>query len=550
MLGVAPGRIESVRVTGDASGPHPGSLHAYSGHRGASFVLDQPLTEGESVDTSVSIRGRAPVRFSFTVARLGRTQPPLNLTSTQPSKLNHFVTEPELTPPLVDVNHNSDRARDDGEILLTPLPSPVVHPESDNTVTIKPVGPGGPMIVDGRGRLVWFDQLAPPEVAANLRAQRYRGHQVLTWWQGTVTPSAFGVGEGVIANHSYRTIATVRTGNGYPTDLHEFELTRGGDALFTIYSPVLVHLPDTPEGALSPLLDAIVQQVDVRTGLVVWEWHSYGHIPLSDSHATPANSASYDAYHINSVQALDANKVLISARDTSALYKVDRPSGRVVWVLGGRSSDFRLGRGARFHFQHDARMLPGRRISVFDDEAGPPQLAPSSRGLVLQLSGHPRRATVARQYHRQADTSAQSEGSVQTLADGDVFVGWGAQPFFSQFSARGRLLFDASLPEDDGSYRVYRAPWSATPKTQPIAVASRTDASNVSVYASWNGATEIARWRVLAGDSPQSLEPLVSTRKRGFETRFDLATPATTFAVRALDADGRTLATSAPVSAP
>ena len=394
----------------------------------------------------MSIRGRAPVRFSFTVARLGRTQPPLNLTSTQPSKLNHFVTEPELTPPLIDVNHNSDRARDDGEILLTPLPSPVVHPESDNTVTIKPVGPGGPMIVDGRGRLVWFDQLAPPEVAANLRAQRYRGHQVLTWWQGTVTPSAFGVGEGVIANHSYRTIATVRTGNGYPTDLHEFELTRGGDALFTIYSPVLVHLPGTPEGTLSPLLDAIVQQVDVRTGLVVWEWHSYGHIPLSDSHATPANSASYDAYHINSVQALDANKVLISARDTSALYKVDRPSGRVVWVLGGRSSDFKLGRGARFHFQHDARMLPGRRISVFDDEAGPPQLAPSSRGLVLQLSGHPRRATVARQYHRQADTSAQSEGSVQTLADGDVFVGWGAQPFFSQFSARGRLLFDAQPP--------------------------------------------------------------------------------------------------------
>ena len=316
-----------------------------------------------------------------------------------------------------------------------------------------------------------------------------------------------------------------------------------------IYSPIRVHLPGTPEGELQPLLDAIVQQVDVRTGLVVWEWHSYGHIPLSDSHATPANSASFDAYHINSVQALGRNKVLISARDTSALYKVDRPSGRVVWVLGGRSSDFGLGRGARFHFQHDARMLPGRRISVFDDEAGPPQLAPSSRGLVLQLSGHPRRATVARQYHRQADTSAQSEGSMQTLADGDVFVGWGAQPFLSQFSARGRLLFDASLPEDDGSYRVYRAPWSATPKTQPIAVASRTDGSNVSVYASWNGATEAARWEVLAGSSADAMVPVGGASKAGFDTAIQIPAGAKLYAVRALDASGQALASSNAVAA-
>ena len=119
------------------------------------------------------------------------------------------------------------------------------------------------MIVDGRGDLVWFQQLTPPDVAANLRVQRYRGHKVLTWWQGGVTPSAFGLGEGVIADRSYRTITTVRAGNGYPMDIHEFTLTPDGDALFTIYSPVMVHLPGTPAGKLSPLLDAIVQEVDV-----------------------------------------------------------------------------------------------------------------------------------------------------------------------------------------------------------------------------------------------------------------------------------------------
>ena len=136
------------------------------------------------------------------------------------------------------------------------------------------------MIFDAAGRLIWFRQLTPPDVATNLRLQRYRGRRVLTWWEGSVTLAAFGLGEGVIANRSYNVIKVVHSGNGYPMDLHEFELTRDGDALFTIYSPIRVHLPGTPEGTLSPLLDSIVQEVDIKTGLVVWEWHSYGHIPL------------------------------------------------------------------------------------------------------------------------------------------------------------------------------------------------------------------------------------------------------------------------------
>jgi hypothetical protein len=283
-----------------------------------------------------------------------------------------------LPPPKITVLERG--AERSGDIFLTPLPSPVVHPGSNNVVTISPVGPGGPMIVDGAGNLVWFRQLASPNVAANLRMQRYLRRPVLTWWQGGVTPSALGLGEGIVADSSYRTLATVHAGNGYAMDLHEFTLTPEGDALFTVYSPVLVHLPGTPPGTLSHLLDAIVQDVDIRTGLVVWEWHCLGHIPLADSYATPQNSASYDAFHINAIQPLPGDRVLVSARDTSAIYEIDRARGRIVWTLGGRASSFRLGAGARFYFQHDAQMLPSGEIAMFDDEAGPPMKAPSSRG--------------------------------------------------------------------------------------------------------------------------------------------------------------------------
>ena len=545
ILGVNPSRIRAVRVTGSASGRHGGRLRSYSGDRGASFVPGDPFEQGESVKVLIRIGGQDRLRDSFRIARLGATQPPLNLSQTQPDKLHHYVSRPDLTPPLIDVLHNSRAARGDGNVLLTPLPSPIVHPESNNAITIHPVGPGGPMIVAPDGHVVWFKQLHAPDVAANLRVQHYRGRRVLTWWQGSVTPSAFGLGEGVIANHAYRTIKTVKAGNGYPMDIHEFEL-HGRDALFTIYSPILVHLPGTAPGTRSPLLDAIVQEVDVRTGLVVWEWHSYGHIPLADSYATPANSASYDAYHINSIQSLRGRHVLLSARDTSAIYDVDKASGQIEWKLGGKDSSFRLGPDARFWFQHDARMLPDGRISMFDDEAGPPQKAPSSRGLILTLG--PSRATVSRQYLRPQDTSAQSEGSLQRLDGSRVFLGFGAQPFFSEFSGGGRLLYDASLPKDDGSYRVYREPWRGTPSTTPDLVVKRGDGS-VSAYASWNGATTVRRWQLLAGSQAGSLEPVGTAPARGFETRIDAATSAEEFAVRALGRDGRVLARSATVRA-
>jgi hypothetical protein len=240
--------------------------------------------------------------------------------------------------------------------------------------------------------------------------------------------------------------------------------------------------------------------------------------------------------------------VILSARDTSAVYEVRRAGSKILWTLGGKGGDFRLGRGARFFFQHDAALLAGRRISIFDDGAGPPQKHPYSRGIVLRLDTRRHRATLVREYRRSTDTSAQSEGSVQTLAGGNVFLGFGAEPFFSEFSSAGRLLFDASLPQDDGSYRAYSSPWHASPRTRPVVVARRGASGGVTLYASWNGATEVERWQVLAGNSAGSLARARTVARGGFETAIDVPGSAGFFAVRALGPRGRVLATSATVS--
>ena len=549
ILGPAPRKIRSVSVTGSLSGAHAGALRAYSGGRGASFVLDEPLTQGELVAVGIRIAGRKPVRFSFTVARLAPTPPVINIKTTQQSKLQHFVSQPQLVPPRIRVDKSAGRSFA-ADLFLTPLPSPIVHPGSDNAISITPVGPGGPMIIDPNGRLVWFDQLPAPAVATNFRPQTFDGKTVLTWWQGEVTIAAYGLGDGMIYDTSYRPIKVVRAGNGYSADLHEFVLTPSGAALITIQSLIMMHRPGTAPGTLSPLLDSVVQEVDVHTGLVMWEWHALGHIAVADSYATAANSPYFDAYHINSIQQLRGGRVLISARDTSALYEIDQATGHVAWTLGGKASSFRMERGTRFYFQHDARLLAGNRVSLFDDEGGPPFEARSSRGLILRLDSRRHTATLVHQYRRPGDdTLADSEGSMETVPGGDKLVGFGSEQYFSAFSPSGRLIFDASLPNDDGSYRVFGSPWMARPTTRPAVAANRISPTRVSVHASWNGATDVARWQVLVARPGAALRPVASVPDRAFETEIAVTGRATRFEVRALASGGRILAKSNPVSA-
>ncbi len=547
IVGATPRQIKSVTVAGSLSGPHPGALHGYAASRGASFVLRRPLSQGERVAVRIRISGQRPIRFSFTVARLAPPPPIITADTAQVGKLQRFLSQPALLPPRIHVSKRDPGLKDD--LFLTPLPSPIVHPGSDNAITVDPVGPGGPMIINPRGGLIWFHQLAPPLAAANFRPQRLHKRTVLTWWQGKVTIAAYGLGEGMIYSTAYRPIQAVRAGNGYAADLHEFLLTPAGDAFFTIQSLVLVHRPDTAPGKLSPLLDSIVQEVDIHTGLVVWEWHALGHIPLADSYATAATSPYLDAFHVNSIQQLAGGRVLISARDTSAIYELNQATGRILWTLGGKASSFRMAPGNRFYFQHDAQLLSGDRVSLFDDEGGPPFEAAASRGLILQLDPRRHTAGLVHQYRRPGHTLADSEGSLRALAGGGELVGFGSEGYFSVFSPWGRLRFDASLPVDDGSYRVFGAPWTATPSIRPSLSAQRISAKRVRVYASWNGATTVARWQVLAETRAGQLRPVASVADRGFETTIGLRSAAGIFAVRALGRGGQVLASSRAVKA-
>jgi hypothetical protein len=559
-LGVPATDLVLLSVKGSRTGMHAGRLAAYSQGDGASFLPARPFDGGELVSVHAELREGAkttPFAWSFTVAvrdvpgstsaavgtgRSSDTPPPA------PKEYESFHSRPELRPPDVTVSAQARTAT--GDLFLAPYSG---------------VGQYGPMILNERGELIWFKALSPAGTrAADFRVQQYEGKPVLTWWQDPLIADGSSTAGEVIADSAYQDIAVVRAGNGYQPDLHEFVITPQDTGLITVYDAIECNVSAAGGPRNGAVADTLVQEIDLKTGLVMYEWHSLDHVPLQSSYnsAAPTSRAEpFDDFHINSIDtggeggSSQSGDLLIDSRNTWAAYDVDAKTGQVRWTLGGKHSSFKEGPGAATAFQHDARRQSNGAITFFDNGATP-QVHPQSRAIEVTLDEANMTATLTRSYEHRNPLVAGSQGNVQALAGGDWMVGWGQAGYLSEVDGAGRVLFNAHLPPGWESYRAYVLPWSGKPASPPAVAAVATPGANggATVYASWNGATEVASWNVLVGAAPTSLKPVASAAKTGFETAIPLAqgTPAQAVAgdyvaVQALNAGGTVLASSPTV---
>jgi hypothetical protein len=424
--------------------------------------------------------------------------------------------------------------------------------------------PDGLTIVDGDGEPVWVHRT--PAAAVNLRVSTYLGRPVLTWWEGDITPKGLGSGEFVIVDQTYSEVARVKAVGGLPGDLHEFILTPQGTALFLVTRSVPIAaagwspppLPSTgavaspsPAASASPapalkqttaIIEAIIQEVDVATGELRFEWHTLDHIsPDESQQEVPMDGTDYDYVHANSIDLASDGTLLLSCRHTWCVYKIDRSSGDVVWRVGGKNSNFAMGDGAQFAWQHDAREHADGTISVFDNgsEGHPTSIHTQSRGLVLGLDFAAKQATVLKQFVHPLGLLSGSQGNCELLPNGGAFIGWGQAAYFSEFDATGKLCMDASFPVAKQSYRSVKAAWSGYPQDSPAMVLTpAADGSTTTLSVSWNGATDVAFWEVLGGDTPEKLRGIQRTPRIGFETAIVVPSPPAYVAVRALDEEG------------
>lgn len=330
----------------------------------------------------------------------------------------------------------------------------------------------GPEILDTHGTVVRFHAIPATQTATDFRAQHYAGRQVLTWWQGT----GFGglsCGTDHISDGQFRQIATVQAGHGLCADGHEFLITPWNTALITIYQEATADLTSIGGPADQTVIDGIVQEIDIATGQVLFQWDSAGHIPYSQSEQPlPAKPGEpWDWFHLNAVKVDTDGNLLISARHTWAVYKVDHLSGDVIWTLGGKASSFTLAAapgqaldqaGELFAWQHDPEPVGNGFYTFFDNDANgaSPPLLPDSRAITVQLDQSTHVATLVAADNQPEGLLAPSQGNAQTTDDGNLFVGWGALPFFSAFDPNGTLIFNARFPPGVDSYRAYLLPFN------------------------------------------------------------------------------------------
>jgi hypothetical protein len=406
----------------------------------------------------------------------------------------------------------------------------------------------GPAIYDDRGSPVWLHPLIGTASAEDFRVSIFQGTPVLTWWEGTVTVG-LGTGQYVMADETYREIGRFGAANGVAGDLHEFLITPQGTALITAGRDVQLPSPVTvtPSGTAAPTIvttawEGIVQEIDIPTQKVIFEWHSMGHVDPSESYeplpTTPGTA--FDYLHLNSIDVDTDGNLLLSARHTFCVYKVNRSTGDIMWRLGGKKTDFTMGAGTDFAWQHDARRQADGTITLFDDNQAPN----GSRGLVLEVDETAKVASLIRAYSHPPSIQATSQGNVQVLPNGDALIGWGSQPNVTEFDRQGKVVFDAALPPGGSSYRAFRFPWVGRPTELPAIALDLGEPGALTAYVSWNGATEVGSWELIGGGTPATLTPLASAPRTGFETALAIPKRPAFVAARAHSFTGEVLGTS------
>ncbi len=454
-----------------------------------------------------------------------------------------FVTAPSLHPP---------RLRRNAPTIAGKLAPGYIFTANFYNLNYPPlVGQSGPLILDSNLQPVWFQPVPEKLVASNLSLQTYEGRPALAWWQGLVTSTgATESGEDVVVNQHYEQVARLKATNGWVLTLHAMVIS-GEDAWVTANKNIAKNLSNYGGAYNGALIDSAVQEYNLRTGKLLHSWDALDHIPLGDSYATvPTNGFPWDAYHVNAIDLLGKGTFLVSMRNTWAAYLVDASTGKIEWTLGGRHSSFKFGPGADFQWQHDVALTNSSTVTMFDDHCcqltgGGTRVPPTgpSRGLVLNLNHSTHVATLAAQYTGGNQFESEYMGDMQPLSNGNSFIGWGSEPYFSEYSASGKLLLEASFPGNDLSYRSTVEQWVGLPLTLPAGAVRQTN-GRTTVYASWNGATQVVSWRVLGAAAGNRMAVVTSAARSGFETTIPVAQSYSSFEVQALDADGRVIGTS------
>ena len=530
-------------VQGANSGTHTGKTILADDHQTVIFKPNQPFTPGEQVTVAVnSLQLDAqttygPLSYSFTVAAnqqpgtVGGTNEP----ATTPPKpaFPDFLTLPQDIPHYTVTKASPDNG--EGYIFVAPF-----------YWTQSTLG-SYLLILNGQGQIVYYQSMADALNAFDFKVQpngmlSYFDQKNSTYY--------------VMDSH-YQVVNTYQAGNGYVADLHDLQILPNGNALLMAYDEETVDMSKVVPGGKkdATVTGLIVQELDPSKN-VIFQWRSWDHVAYTDSTAN-LTEQNIDLIHGNALALANDGNLLLSSRNLSEITKINLQTGEVMWRFGGKANQFELLNGQPFAYQHDVRQLPNGDITIFDNQGTEQNPAPS-HGIEYKLDVARKTATQVWEYTHEPPVFATFMGDTQRLADGNTFLDWGAPSTdkgyvfvtMTEVTPDNQTVFELAFDQPYVSYRAFRFPWQGSPDTLP-ALASKVDSSGITLGYSWNGATEVASYRVLGGNSQQSLSLIEEKAKTDFETQShlsDLPQDECYFQVAALDKSGIEMARSKVIS--
>jgi hypothetical protein len=378
-------------------------------------------------------------------------------------------------------------------------------------------GPSAAMIMDNNGDPVYIKTLNGDPFVGDVKKQTVNGTDYFTFHAGSNT-GGWTYGTAYVYDQSYQLVRTWDIDNGFGADVHEFILLENGNAILMAYEPIPFDLSPYGGPVDGTLIEIILQEQDAG-GNVVFEWRGTDHMPIGDTEANLATTNPVDFLHTNAIEVDNDGNWLLSHRNFSEITKINRQTGEIIWRMGGAGNEFTFTNDEGFYNQHSIRRLDNGDLLLFDN--GNQHIPPHSRAIQYIVDENAK--TVTRYGMYPGDTSIYSlaMGSVQRLSNGNTMIGWGTTPRMTEVIAGGPVALDILLGSP--SYRVFRFPWEGTPIDPPRAVLqSAGDPTAVTVYTSWNGATDIVSYDVYAGATSGTMSLVTNVPRDGFETEIPL----------------------------
>lgn len=534
-------------VKGSESGFHAGQTILADDHKTVIFKPVSPFLAGEQVAVNVSSlqlnwqTSYPALSYIFTVANNQQSGSPGSSELSAPpipsapprSAFPNFLTVPQDIPHYL-VTMTSPIAAE-GDIFVSPF-----------YWTKAEVG-SYLLILNDQGQLVYYQSVANALDAWDFKEQpngdlSYYDQKNSTFY---------------VMNSHYQVVNTYQAGDGYTADLHELQILPNGNALLMVYDAETVDMSQIVQGGKTnaTVTGLVVQELDPSKN-VIFEWRSWDHFSFFDS-TSSLTDQDIDLIHGNSLALTNDGNLLLSSRNLDEITKINLQTGEVMWRLGGKANMFTFVNSQTFAYQHDVRELPNGDITVFDNQGTQQSPAPSE-GMEYKIDETNKTVTQVWGFTHTPPVFTTFMGNTQKLSDGNIVLGWGAPSqatgysflTMTEVSPDNQTLFELTMDEPYVSYRAFRFPWQGSPNTLP-ALAFKQDGNVLTLGYSWNGATDVASYKVFGGDSPQSLTMIEENPKTDFETQSQfgsLPTGECYFQVAAIDANGNEMARSQIIS--